>query len=1290
MRAGGLIDQRFELEREVASGGMGKIWRARDRHTGRAVAIKLMTVADPAAGERFRREATLLADLHHPGIVEYVAHGTCEGAPYLAMEWLDGIDLARRLAGVRIDAMATARVRPGEIDGGPVQGGLRIDEVMVLARRLAAALAGVHARGAIHRDVKPANVFLVDGDLARAKLIDFGTARDAAAAALTTAGVVIGTPYYMAPEQVRGDPVGPPADIWALGATLYECLAGRPAFSASHPLAAMARIIVDEPTPLAVLRPGAPAALTAVIHAMLAKQPEQRPVSGAELIDALERIEAERGGEWPPPPPGEPAPLRERLTDSETRVRSLLFARRADERGDLSRLRGVVAQLGGALEPVAAVAGAFLVAGPRAQSPRDQATAAAHLALALRGVEDDLAMAVVTGRGTDDARNSPVGEIVDHAVELLAAAGSGEIRVDRLTSGLLEGRYDVRGELLVGARDAEEARTLLGRPSRWIGRRRELATVIATYEECVDSAIARAVLITGPPGMGKSRLRHEAVRALAGDPLVLHAQGDALSAGSPFVMIAPALRRRFRLVEGDDPAVARERLIAGLAAIAPAAEIAPIAPFLGELLGLAFDDADDPALRAARGDPLLLGERMRAAVERWLAAETARHPVIFVLEDLHWGDLPSVTCLDGALRTLTDRPLMLLATARPEIHDVFPRLWAGRDVVEVPLHALPPRACAEIASNALGERATPGTIDALVARCEGNAFYLEELVRAVAEGADQLPETVLGMVQARLAALDQQERRLLRAGAVFGEVFWEDGVRTLLGGAGAFDVGEWLGDLVRRELIQPERDPRLAGQVAYRFRHALLRDGAYEMLTDDDRRIGHLLAGRWLEVAGERDALMLAGHYERGGVADAAIAWYRRAAEDALEGNDLAAVVARAERAVAAGAGGDTLGQLRALQSIASYWRSDYAAAVRFGDDALALLPVGSADWFRAAGSAVVASARLGDLAGLDVRFDAALAAPCAPGAEAAQLVCLCRGTFQLIFHARFERADEILARIAAIRAATPGLDAFTTAQVEHVQGVRAAHVGDVATFLRHLTAAVDAFERAGDARNVSLERTTVAWCWAEIGDRGRAEALCRASLARCLELRAPQAITYAKVNLGYILIAPGSLDEARAVLGEAIDECRAVGNARLEGWARGHRAAALLAAGDAATSEIDAAAAIELLAGAPGLQAWARGLRARARVGLGRAGEALEDARAAVETLDRLGGLLQGESVPPLALAEALDATGDRDAARAAIADARVRLERRADRLGDPGWRASFLAIADSARTLELAARWS
>ena len=180
MQRGDVIGGRFEIDEYVTSGGMGRLFRARDVQSGEIVAVKML-LGDPAAlGPRFDREGNALAMLSHPGIVRYMAHGlAASGEPYLAMEWLEGEDLASRLS----------------------RGSLSLEDSLQLATRVAEAVNAAHVRDIVHRDLKPGNIFLVDGRIDRVKVLDFGIARLASGTRMTGTGMMIGTPGYMAPEQ---------------------------------------------------------------------------------------------------------------------------------------------------------------------------------------------------------------------------------------------------------------------------------------------------------------------------------------------------------------------------------------------------------------------------------------------------------------------------------------------------------------------------------------------------------------------------------------------------------------------------------------------------------------------------------------------------------------------------------------------------------------------------------------------------------------------------------------------------------------------------------------------------------------------------------------------------------------------------------------------------------------------------------------------------------------------------------------------------------------------------------
>src|SRR6185437_9590627 len=226
------------------------------------------------------------------------------------------------------------------------------------------------------------------------------------------------------------------------------------------------------------------------------------------------------------------------------------------------------------------------------------------------------------------------------------------------------------------------------------------------------------------------------------------------------------------------------------------------------------------------------------------------------------------------------------------------------------------------------------------------------------------PPTLLAMVQARIEALSSEARRVLRAASVFGERFWPGGVATLLGGA---PLDGALAALVDDEIVTRSRETRFPGETEYAFCHALVREAAYGMLTEEDREAGHRLAGGWLAGAGERDAKVLAECFERGGLRGEAAVWYRRAAEHAFEGNDFSLVLSLAERGIACAAGDPAFdarwhGEVYLLQASANRWRGQPREMLERALDALARLPRGSAPFYRAVEAVANASSLLHDV----------------------------------------------------------------------------------------------------------------------------------------------------------------------------------------------------------------------------------------------------------------------------------------------------------------------------------------
>jgi tetratricopeptide (TPR) repeat protein len=1263
-----LVSGRFEILSLAGGGGMGSVFRARDVRTGAVVALKQLHLVDEDTASRFRREGDALCRLEHPGIVRHVASGTDDGGvPFLAMEWIEGGELR-------------ARIKTG--------GRLEPAEVVVLGARLASALAHAHARGIMHRDVKPSNVLLPDDNLAGAVLVDFGLARSDDDH-LTRTGVLVGTPTYMAPEQIRDVFISPAVDVFALGCVLYECLAQTTPFAAKGATAVLARVLFDQPVPVERIVP-TPARLADLLSAMLKKPYKERPSMQqvAETLAALARA---------PETAGAARPAR-RLSGAEQRVVSVIVAGAHAARSasdtlrseaptrDLARLHGIAQRFGGDL--TALPDGALLTVLSAHGEATDLAVRAADCALALKSVLRETPVALATGR-VQTGEGVPIGEAIDRAVAFAPYEGDG-VRIDDVTAHLIGSRFETEGSpggLLLRRRvDRTEAvRTLLGKPTPCVGRDAELATLESVVLQSGDESVTRAVLVTAPAGAGKSRIRKELVARWTARrrAVVWFGRGDSVGAGVPFGVLGQMIRREAGILPGEAPDDTRSKLLARAERAAGPTDAPRIAMFLGEMIGARFEE-DDVQLRAARNDPRLMGDQMQRAFVDLVEAECRKRPLVIVLEDLQWGDQPTVDAIDAALRLLEERPLAVLAFARPEVTDVFPRLWEKRGVQPLPLAPLPKRAAARLARAVLGKDASDEVVGALVDKAAGNVFFLEELLRAEAEGrGGEVPATVVAMVHGRLGALEPDARRVLRAASVLGDVFSSAGVRALLGDAGR-GADRWLRSLVEGELLTMRAPGPGESDVEYAFRHTLLRDGAYAMLTDADRTLGHRLAAEWLEQAGDAPPLVVAGHYERAGEKARAADAYLRAAEQALESNDLAGAVDRAERGASLGAAGELLGGLRYVQASAHQWRGETESMENAASEAIALLRPEDARWVDAMTMLAVAKQRLGDTADLaSVAEDLLGMIDADRGNRSALARAGGRVASLLFFAGKQDQAAEMLD--AAERAARDrGAD--VEARIHQARAPYERQAGRPEAALRHAEAAENAFRMAGDLRNACLMTGVRGFALSELGQYRRAEEVLTRALVTAERLGLTSVAATARSNLGMVLARLGRPAEAEAALRAAIAALES-SDRRHEGGSRAYLALVLRDAGALDAAEREARRARVLLEGALALRPLAGAVLGAVLLAAGRAQEALAAVTDAMRWPESGGNIEEGDALLRLTLARAHRATGDAASARAVIAEARNRLLARAHSIDDTDMRRSYVeAVPEHRATLELA----
>jgi tetratricopeptide (TPR) repeat protein len=509
--------------------------------------------------------------------------------------------------------------------------------------------------------------------------------------------------------------------------------------------------------------------------------------------------------------------------------------------------------------------------------------AAQALRLGKKLAERGARVGVATGRTRVDLSRSS-GEVVDRAAALARDTAPSQVVADATTTELARGLFELErlenGAVLVGA--PLRGRGAIGTITPFVGREAELVSVLGALESCFDEKRPVVVSISGPPGIGKTRLGRELGLRIAQreEPLsMVQVRCEPYGRAQALGVAADVLRALLGLAKGASLAQAEAMIRARRLVHDDGGLLARL------LANQPFPGGADP--RSAR-DALYL------SMTELVLAATNDAPCALLFEDAQWADPESVTWLDHLLGRGAGRPLFMMLMLRPQFWRDHPQRFSGREHVRIELRPMSRRATRELARSVIGRDATDGMLEQVAAQAAGSPLFAEELARLIASGKDATrAPTIEAAIQVSLDALEDTGREAVVRMSVFGMSVWEPGLAAL----GVREPAAVLRKLLGSEMLVQSNTSRFAGENEYVFKHALVRDVAYSSAGEELRKELHNLAARWLGSMGE-DAATVAQHFDLAGNHVEAASYWETAARRALATNSLVEAVTMADRAL--------------------------------------------------------------------------------------------------------------------------------------------------------------------------------------------------------------------------------------------------------------------------------------------------------------------------------------------------------------------------------------------------------